>query len=223
MTVRLLALFSAAAMLASAETDAGKRLRAAAQAFKEVMDVPDKTIPQDLLNKAHCIVIIPGLKTGAFIVGGKYGKGFVACRKNDGVGWTAPASVRVEGGSFGFQIGGTSTDLFMLVMNDSGMNRLLSTKFTLGGDASAAAGPVGREAQAQTDAAMTAEILTWSRAKGLFAGISLQGATLRPDEDWNKELYGREVTNREILTGGVEPPAAAAALEANLNKYSSRK
>ncbi len=223
MTVKLLALFSAAAMLASAETDAGKRLRAAAQAFKEVMDVPDKTIPQDLLNKAHCIVIIPGLKTGAFIVGGKYGKGFAACRKATGVGWTAPAAVRVEGGSFGFQIGGTSTDLFMLVMNDSGMNRLLSTKFTLGGDASAAAGPVGREAQAQTDAAMTAEILTWSRAKGLFAGISLQGATLRPDEDWNKELYGREVTNREILTGGVEPPAAAAALEANLNKYSSRK
>ncbi|HLH40595.1 MAG TPA: lipid-binding SYLF domain-containing protein [Bryobacteraceae bacterium] len=223
MTVRLLALFSAAAMLACAETDAGKRLQAAAQAFKEVMDVPDKTIPQDLLNKAHCIVIIPGLKTGAFIVGGKYGKGFVACRKNDGVGWTAPASVRVEGGSFGFQIGGTSTDLFMLVMNDSGMNRLLSTKFTLGGDASAAAGPVGREAQAQTDAAMTAEILTWSRAKGLFAGISLQGATLRPDEDWNKELYGRDVTNREILTGSIAPPAAAAALEANLNKYSSRK
>ena len=223
MTVRLLALFSAAAMLACAETDAGKRLQAAAQAFKEVMDVPDKTIPQDLLNKAHCIVIIPGLKTGAFIVGGKYGKGFVACRKNDGVGWTAPASVRVEGGSFGFQIGGTSTDLFMLVMNDSGMNRLLSTKFTLGGDASAAAGPVGREAQAQTDAAMTAEILTWSRAKGLFAGISLQGATLRPDEDWNKELYGRDVTNREILTGSIAPPAAAAAPEANLNKYSSRK
>lgn len=223
MTVKLLALFSAAAMLASAETDAGKRLQVAAQAFKEVMDVPDKTIPQDLLNKSHCIVIIPGLKTGAFIIGGKYGKGFVACRKNGGVGWTAPASVRVEGGSFGFQIGGTSTDLFMLVMNDSGMNRLLSTKFTLGGDASAAAGPVGRETQAQTDAAMTAEILTWSRAKGLFAGISLQGATLRPDEDWNKELYGHDVTNKEILTSGVQAPAAASALEANLNKYSSRK
>src|SRR5215469_15329084 len=217
MNSKLLALFSAAAMLACAETDAGKRLQAATQAFKEVMDVPDKSIPQDLLNKSHCIVIIPGLKTGAFIVGGKYGKGFVSCRKKDGVGWTAPASVRVEGGSFGFQIGGTSTDLFMLVMNDSGMNRLLSTKFTLGGDASAAAGPVGRETQAQTDAAMTAEILTWSRAKGLFAGISLQGATLRQDDDWDRELYGGSVTNREILTKGVAAPAAASTFEAYLN------
>lgn len=223
MTWKLLAVFSAAAMLACAESDAAKRLDAAAQAFKEVMDVPDKTIPQDLLNKAHCIMIIPGLKTGAFIVGGKYGKGFVACRKPDGIGWTAPGSVRVEGGSFGFQIGGTATDLFMLVMNDGGMKRLLSTKFTLGGDASAAAGPVGRETQAQTDAAMTAEILTWSRAKGLFAGISLQGATLRPDEDWNRELYGKPITNREVLTSGIAPPAAAARFEAELNKYSSRK
>lgn len=223
MTWKLLAVFSAAAMLASAESDAAKRLDAAAQAFKEVMDVPDKTIPQDLLNKAHCIMIIPGLKTGAFIVGGKYGKGFVACRKPDGVGWTAPGSVRVEGGSFGFQIGGTATDLFMLVMNEGGMKRLLSTKFTLGGDASAAAGPVGRETQAQTDAAMTAEILTWSRAKGLFAGISLQGATLRPDEDWNRELYGKPITNREVLTSGIAPPPAAERFEAELNKYSSRK
>jgi SH3 domain-containing YSC84-like protein 1 len=139
------------------------------------------------------------------------------------VGWTAPASVRVEGGSFGFQIGGTATDLFMLVMNEGGMKRLLSTKFTLGGDASAAAGPVGRDTQAQTDVAMTAEILTWSRAKGLFAGISLQGATLRQDEDWNKELYGRPITNREILTTAVAPPAAAADFMADLNKYSSRK
>lgn len=223
MTFKVLALFSAAAMLACAQTDAAKRLDAAAQAFKEVMDTPDKTIPQDLLNKAHCIMVIPSLKTGAFIFGGKYGKGFVACRKPDGVGWTAPGSVRIEGGSFGFQIGGTSTDLFMLVMNDGGMKRLLSTKFTLGGDASAAAGPVGRETQAQTDAAMTAEILTWSRAKGLFAGISLQGATLRPDEDWNRELYGKPVTNREILTGAVAPPPAAERFEADLNKYSSRK
>jgi len=206
-----------------AESDASKRLQAAASAFKEVMDTPDKTIPQDLLNKAQCIVVIPGMKTGAFIVGGKYGKGFAACRKKDGVGWTAPASVRVEGGSFGFQIGGTATDLFMLVMNEGGMNRLLSTKFTLGGDASAAAGPVGRETQAQTDAAMTAEILTWSRAKGLFAGISLQGATLRPDDDWNRDLYGHDVNNRDILTGKVAAPAAASTFEADLNKYSSRK
>ncbi|HUA87091.1 MAG TPA: lipid-binding SYLF domain-containing protein [Bryobacteraceae bacterium] len=223
MTWKILALFSAGAMLVCAESDAAKRLDAAAQAFREVMDTPDKTIPQDLLNKAHCVVVIPGLKTGAFIVGGKYGKGFVACRKAGGVGWTGPAAVRVEGGSFGFQIGGTETDLFMLVMNDGGMKRLLTSKFTLGGDASAAAGPVGRETQAQTDAMMTAEILTWSRAKGLFAGISLQGATLRTDEDWDKELYGRPITNREILRGGIAAPPAAARFEAELNKYSSRK
>lgn len=223
MTWKILALFSAGAMLVCAASDAAKRLDAAAEAFREVMDTPDKTIPQDLLNKAHCVVVIPGLKTGAFIVGGKYGKGFVACRKPNGVGWTAPAAVRVEGGSFGFQIGGTETDLFMLVMNDGGMKRLLTSKFTLGGDASAAAGPVGRETQAQTDAMMTAEILTWSRAKGLFAGVSLQGATLRPDDDWDKELYGHAISNREILTRGVAAPPAAARFEADLNKYSSRR
>ncbi len=136
-------------------------------------------------------MIVPGLKKGAFIVGAKYGKGFVSCRKGNGPGWSAPGSIRVEGGSFGLQIGGSETDVFMLVMNKKGMDRLLSTKFTLGGDASAAAGPVGRSTQAETDAAMTAEILTWSRSRGLFAGISLSGATLREDADWNTELYGR--------------------------------
>jgi lipid-binding SYLF domain-containing protein len=209
--------------LMAADNDAASRLQATNQAFNEVMATPDKSIPQDLLNKAQCAVIVPGLKKGAFIVGAKYGKGFVSCRKADHVGWTAPAAVRVEGGSFGFQIGGAETDVFMLVMNTGGMNRLLSTKFTLGGDASVAAGPVGRETQAQTDAAMTAEILTWSRQRGLFAGISLSGATLRPDPDWNMEMYGRNITNREILTTNVPPPPAAADFLASLNKYSSRK
>jgi len=221
-TTQLLAVLAAGAGLMCAESDAPKRLQAAAEAFKEVMDTPDKTIPQDLLGKAQCVIVIPGLKKGAFIVGAKYGKGFVSCRKG-GVGWSGPASVRVEGGSFGFQIGGAETDVFMLVMNRGGMKRLLSTKFTLGGDASVAAGPVGRETQAQTDAAMTAEILTWSRQRGLFAGISLSGATLRQDEDWNNELYGRAITNREILTSGIAPPPSAAAFMADLNKYSSRK
>jgi lipid-binding SYLF domain-containing protein len=157
-------------------------------------------------------------------VGGKYGKGFVSCRRPGGVGWSAPGSVRVEGGSFGFQIGGTETDAFMLVMNDKGMDRLLSTKFTLGGDASVAAGPVGRSTQAETDAALTAEILTWSRQKGLFAGVSLSGATLREDSDWNKDLYGKKITNREIIMkGGVAAPKAAASLMTELNRYSSRK
>jgi lipid-binding SYLF domain-containing protein len=169
------------------------------------------------------VVIVPGLKKGAFIVGAKYGRGFVSCRKKDGVGWSAPGSIRVEGGSFGFQIGGSETDVFMLVMNEGGMKRLLSTKFTLGGDASVAAGPVGRSTQAETDAALTAEILTWSRSKGLFAGISLSGATLREDGEWNAELYGRNLPNREILTTSVAPPPAAAELLSELNRYSSRK
>jgi lipid-binding SYLF domain-containing protein len=129
----------------------------------------------------------------------------------------------VEGGSVGFQIGGSATDLFMLVMNKKGMDRLLSTKFTLGGEAAAAAGPVGRSTQAETDAAMTAEILTWSRARGLFAGVSLKGSTLREDKGWNQELYGRTLTNREIITKGTAAPAAATELLSELNRFSSRK
>ena len=207
----------------SAASDAPKRLQSAAQAFKEVMGIPDKSIPQELLNKAECIVIVPDLKKGAFIVGGKYGRGFLSCRKKDGVGWSAPGAIRIEGGSVGFQIGGSEMDVFMLVMNERGVDRLLSTKFTLGGDATVAAGPVGRVAQAETDARMTAEILTWSRARGLFAGIRLNGATLREDEDWNIELYGKPLKNREIVSGSVAAPKAAAALLSELDRYSSRK
>src|ERR1051326_262969 len=203
--------------------DAPERLAAAADSLKEVMGIPDKSIPQDLLSKAQCIVIVPGLKKGAFIIGAKYGKGFVSCRRSGGVGWSAPGSIRVEGGSFGFQIGGTETDAFMLVMNEKGMDRLLSTKFTLGGDASVAAGPVGRSTQAETDAALTAEILTWSRQRGLFAGVSLSGATLREDSDWNQDLYGKKLTNREIIKGNTAAPKGAQALMTELNRYSSRK
>lgn len=223
MNLKMLVALVSGTLCFAAESDAPTRLEAAAEAFTDVMSSPDKSIPQDLLEKAQCAVIVPGLKTGAFIVGAKYGRGFVSCRKKDGVGWTAPGAVRIEGGSFGLQIGGTEADVFMLVMNRRGMDRLLSTKFTLGGDVSAAAGPVGREAQAQTDAAMTAEILTWSRQHGLFAGISLSGATLREDEEWNRELYGKPIKNREILTTNVPPPASANDLLAALNKYSSRK
>jgi lipid-binding SYLF domain-containing protein len=223
MKLKLFAILALTATLAFAASDAPKRLETAASTLKEVMGMPDKAIPEDLLNKAYCIVIVPDLKKGAFIVGAKYGKGFVSCRKKDGVGWTAPGSVRIEGGSVGFQIGGTEMDLFMLVMNERGMNRLLSTKFTLGGDAVVAAGPVGRATQADTDAAMTAEILTWSRARGIFAGISLNGATLREDSDWNMDLYGKSITNREILEGAVAPPKSADALLGELNRYSSRK
>src|SRR5579862_8648724 len=212
-----------AGLLLAAESDAPKRLQAAADSFKEVMGTPDKSIPQDLLERAQCVAVVPGLKKGAFIIGAKYGKGFVSCRKKGGTGWSAPGAIRVEGGSFGFQIGGQETDVFMLIMNQKGMDRLLSDKFTLGADAVVAAGPVGRSTQAETDAAMTAEILTWSRSRGLFAGISLNGATMRQDEDWNKELYGHAIKNREIITGTTAPPRAAAPLMTELNKYSGRK
>ncbi len=220
-----LRLFAAAMLTASllSAADAQERLKAATEAFKEVMGIPDRSIPQELLAKAECVIIVPDLKKGAFIVGAQYGKGFATCRKQDGVGWSAPGSVRLEGGSVGFQIGGTETDIFMLIMNKKGMDRLLSTKFTLGGEAAAAAGPVGRATQAETDAAMTAEILTWSRARGLFAGISLKGSTLREDADWNKELYGKDITNRDIITKGTAAPASAAGFMSELNRFSSRK
>ncbi len=208
--------------LLAAQSDHEKRLLEAAAVFQEVMETPDKGIPQDLLDKAHCTVIVPGLKKGAFIVGGKYGRGFMTCRTG-AVGWSAPGSVRVEGGSFGFQIGGSETDVIMLVMNERGAQRLLSSKFTLGGDASVAAGPVGRTASAETDAYLRAEILTWSRARGVFAGVSLQGATMRQDTSANKDLYGQAYENRDIVTKGVKPPASAAKLMGLLNKYSSRK
>ncbi len=208
-------------LFAGAEED--KRLENAAIMFEEVMGAKDKEIPQDLLDKASCAVFVPGLKKGAFVFGAKYGRGFVSCRKKDGPGWSAPGAIRVEGGSFGLQIGGSETDVIMLVMNDKGASRLMSSKFTLGGDASAAAGPVGRTASAETDATMRAEILTWSRARGVFAGISLQGATLRPDKDAIKGLYGKELENKDIVFGNTAPPPAAAKLLGLLNKYSGRK
>jgi len=207
------------AMLMYAGDTANERLSDATSVFNEIMATPDKGIPQDLLEKAHCIVIVPGLKQAGFVVGGKFGRGFASCRQTGG-GWTAPAAMRIEGGSFGFQIGASSTDVVMLMMNERGMRRLLEDKFTLGAEASVAAGPVGRQTTAMTDAQMSAEILSWSRSKGLFAGIALSGATLRPDHDVNNELYGRKVEAREILTGSVAPTAAARPLLNALNRYS---
>jgi len=201
----------------------GKRLAEAAAVFSEVMATPDKGIPQDLLEQAHCIVIVPGVKTAAFVFGGKYGKGYLMCRKQGGVGWSAPGTVRIEGGSVGFQIGGSSTDLIMLVMSERGADKLLSSKFTLGAEGSVAAGPVGRTATAQTDAQMHAEILSWSRSQGLFAGIALEGATLRQDLDDNATLYGKRLENREIVTNGIAAPRAAAKLLGLLNRHSDRE
>ena len=204
-------------------TQSVNRLDEAAAVFSEVMAIPDQAIPQELLENANCIVIVPGLKTAAFVFGGKYGKGYLSCRAKSGRGWSAPATVRIEGGSVGFQIGGSETDVIMLVMNERGKGKLLSSKFTLGAEASVAAGPVGRTTTAQTDAQMHAEILSWSRSQGLFAGISLQGATLRQDLDDNASLYGKKLNNRAIVTNGVAVPQAAKKLIALLNQYSSRE
>jgi len=205
------------------DNEAVKRLDESAAVFSEVMATPDKGIPQDLLANARCIVIVPGMKTAAFLVGGKFGKGYVSCRKRDGAGWSAPGTVRIEGGSVGFQIGGSETDLIMLVMNQGGAEKLLSSKFTLGGEGSVAAGPVGRTATAQTDLQMHAEILSWSRSQGLFAGVALEGATLRQDLDDNATLYGRKLENREIVMSGVRAPRSAMRLLDLLNKYSPRE
>jgi lipid-binding SYLF domain-containing protein len=199
------------------------RLNEAAAVFSEIMAAPDKGIPQDLLEKAHCIVIVPDLKTAAFVFGGKYGKGYLSCRNKSGTGWSAPGTVRIEGGSVGFQIGGSSTDLIMLVMSERGADKLLASKFTLGAEGSVAAGPVGRTATAQTDAQMHADILSWSRSQGLFAGLALEGATLRQDLDDNATLYGKKLENRDIVTKGVRTPKAAEKLIALLNRHSARE
>jgi lipid-binding SYLF domain-containing protein len=206
-----------------AQKDASARLEAATSVMNEMMKASDKGIPQDLLSKAECVVVIPNLKKGGFIVGAKYGKGFFSCRKDKGPGWSAPAGIIAEGGSFGFLIGGAETDIIMLVMNREGAKSLLSSKFTLGGDVSAAAGPVGRDSSAMTDAMMRAKILTYSRQRGIFGGISLTGSTIRPDQDSNKQLYGRDLTNKDIVMGNVSIPPAARGFIADLNRYSSRK
>lgn len=202
---------------------ASDRLDESASVFSEVMQTPDKGIPQDLLKKAYCVVIVPGVKKAAFILGGKYGRGFAVCRNGNTAGWGSPAAVRVEGGSIGWQVGGSETDVIMLVMNQRGMDRLLQSKFTLGGAAEVAAGPVGRNSSAETDAKMTAKILSWSRARGVFAGVSLGGATLRNDLDTNREMYGTPLPNKEILMKSVKAPDAAGKLLGLLSKYSSRE
>ena len=209
----------ALAPLLTAASEPVKRLNEAAAVFSEVMAAPDKGIPQDLLEHAHCIVIVPELKTGAFVFGGKYGKGYMSCRNKSGSGWSAPGTVRIEGGSFGLQAGGSSTDSIVLVMSERGADKLLSSKFTLGAEGSVAAGPVGRTATAQTDAQLHADILSWSPFQGLFAGIALEGATLRQDLDDNATLYGRKTgeprdrhEGRTCTEGGRETDQSADPL-----------
>ncbi|MBV9301231.1 MAG: lipid-binding SYLF domain-containing protein [Acidobacteriaceae bacterium] len=211
------------AVPAFAQKTAAARLQAATTDLNEIMNASDKGIPQDLLNKASCVVVIPNLKKGGFIVGGEYGKGFFTCRKESGVGWSAPGSIRISGGKFGLLVGGAETDVIMLVMNPTGMQHLLSDKFQLGGEASAAAGPIGRDSSAMTDAAMHAEILTYSRSRGIFGGLDLGGAAVTEDHDSNKELYGQDLSNKEILNSNIKVPAAARDFVHTLDRLSSRK
>ena len=219
----LMSLCILAPLFGDAMEDTNKRIHESATVLSEILHAGDKSIPEDLLHHAQCVGIIPNLKRAGFIVGGKYGKGVVTCRVPNERGWSAPSTVRVEGGSVGLQIGAGETDVVFIVMNQSGENQLMKDKFTIGGDATGMAGPVGRSTQAGTDIAMRAEILSYSRSHGLFAGVSLEGATLRPDRDDNQILYGQPVTQREILHGNVPPPPSAGGIYAELNRYAPFK
>jgi len=211
------------AMPLLAQKDADARLKAATENLQEMMNASDKGIPQDLISKASCVVVVPNSKAGGFIIGGQYGKGFFTCRKSSGVGWSAPGALRVSGGKFGLLIGGKETDVIMLVMNQTGMEHLLSSKFKLGGEAAAAAGPVGRDSTAMTDAQMHAEILTYSRSRGVFGGLDLAGDAVTEDSEANRELYGKDISNKQILNSNLPVPAAAQQFIHTLDRISSRK
>ncbi|MFZ0307076.1 MAG: lipid-binding SYLF domain-containing protein [Candidatus Sulfotelmatobacter sp.] len=193
----------------SKESKAADRVQAAADVLSDIQSAPDKGIPQEVLGSAECVAVVPSMLKGGFIVGAKYGRGLASCRTPKG--WSAPAFFVVTGGSFGFQIGGQAVDLVMLIMNKNGMKHLLSSEFALGADASVAAGPVGRHAEGNTDWKMRAEVLTYSRARGLFAGVSLNGAQIKQDKDSTREFYGRMVPFRTSLVGEIEPPEGANA------------
>ena len=199
---------------------AAERLTEASTVLSELMSAGDKGIPSDLVEKAQCAVIVPGLKKGAFIIGGQFGKGFITCRGRGDRGWSAPAAIKMEGGSVGLQIGGSETDVILLVMNQRGADRLMQSEFTLGGEGEVAAGPVGRDASAQTDAKMSAEMLSWSRSRGVFAGIALKGSTLRADRGENEVLYGRDLDTRDVVKGKVAATREGRSLVSALTNYS---
>jgi SH3 domain-containing YSC84-like protein 1 len=196
---------------------ASDRVQAAADVLNQIQSAPDSGIPQEILSKAECVAVVPSMLKGGFIVGGKYGRGLASCRNPKG--WSAPAFFTIAGGSFGFQIGGQAVDLVMLIMNNDGMQRLLSSKVSLGADASVAAGPVGRHAEGNTDWKMRAQVLTYSRARGVFAGVSLNGAVMNQDKDSTREFYGHMVTFKALLTGEVEPPPDANSFLTTLAKW----
>jgi lipid-binding SYLF domain-containing protein len=218
--VLLVGICALMATAAWAEGDREKlvsRVESAGTVMEEIMAAPDSGIPEEVLESAQCVAIVPSMLKGGFVVGGAYGKGVATCRTD--AGWSAPAFIMIGGGSFGLQIGGEAVDLVMLVMNEKGMRNLLSSKFKVGADASAAAGPVGRHAEAATDWKMRAEILTYSRARGLFAGISLNGAVVRQDKSDTRNFYGRMVPFRTILTGKITPPADARPFLTAVSKH----
>jgi lipid-binding SYLF domain-containing protein len=214
-------LASAAAARADDQT-VDKRLGEAADVFRDVMSAPDKGIPHGLLQRAKCIVIVPGMKKAAFVVGADYGKGFAVCRTAGGK-WGAPDPVALSGGSFGLQLGVDSTDVILLVMGEKGLNYLLADKFAIGGDAAAAVGPVGRDAAVGTDVSMRAEILSWSRSHGLFAGVSLNGVIVTQDKGETKKLYGRELSGGQIISGNIPPPPTSKVLLAVLDRFAPGK
>jgi SH3 domain-containing YSC84-like protein 1 len=218
-----LPILSASGWAADQEKDED-RLRNSGMVLKEILDVPDD-IPQDLLDKADCVVVFPSVLKAAFIVGGSYGRGAMSCRQGQDFrgAWGAPTMMALEGGSFGFQIGGQATDFVLLVMNERGARGILTSKVKLGADASIAAGPVGRDASAETDATLRAEILSYSRARGLFAGVSLDGSTVRPDDGANRQVYGQNIPARQIvLSGNVAIPAGAQGLISTLDSRTPR-
>src|SRR3954470_18965962 len=199
------------------ESKATDRVQSAADVLNEIQSAPDSGIPEEILGRSECVAVVPSMLKGGFIVGAKYGRGVASCRTPKG--WSAPAFFVVTGGSVGFQIGGQAVDLVMLIMNNDGMQHLLSSQFALGADASVAAGPVGRHAEGNTDWKMRAQVLTYSRARGVFAGVSLNGAVIKQDKDSTREFYGHMVTNRAALTGEVEPPAGANPFLSTLAKW----
>lgn len=214
--VLLLFLLTSVAWAADRDKVVG-RLDAAATIMDEIMAAPDKGIPEEVLSSAECVAIVPSFLKGGFVVGGAYGKGVATCRTPNG--WSAPAFFRMEGGSFGLQIGGEAVDLVMLIMNQHGMQRLMSSKFQIGADAAAAAGPVGRHAEGATDWKLRAEVLTYSRSRGAFAGITINGSTIRQDKDDTRLLYGRMVRFRTSLTGGIAVPQEAEKFISTVTKY----
>ena len=210
-----LMLFAACLLPLFAQKKEEARLQESYNVMKEILGTPDKGIPRNLLDKSECVVVFPSVKKAAFIVGGDYGRGAITCRSGQNLNgpWSAPAMFALEGASIGFQIGGEETDFVLLIMNEKGANSVMSSKVKLGADASAAAGPVGRTTSAETDVVMKAEILSWSRARGIFAGVSLEGSTLRSDDGANKDVYGKELSAKEIVREGrVKVPLAGKSL-----------